>query len=127
MSKAAIHTDRAPKAIGPYSQAITAGDFLFVSGQLPADPATGNLVEGDIAQQAKQVFANLREILQEAGLTEKDVVKTTVFLKDLGDFALVNQLYAEYFTSPFPARSCIEIAALPKGALIEMEAIAARS
>lgn len=126
MSKTAIHTEKAPKAIGPYSQAIASGPFLFVSGQIPVDPATGEIVSGGIEEQAKQVFRNLKAILQEAGLEADSIVKTTVFLKSLGDFAIVNKLYAEVFTPPFPARSCIEVSALPKGSLIEMESIAER-
>ena len=125
MSKA-IHAEKAPKAIGPYSQAIESGPFLFASGQIPVDPATGEIVSGGIEEQAKQVFRNLKAILEEAGLAEGSVVKTTVFLKSLDDFAVVNKLYAEIFSAPFPARSCIEVSALPKGALIEMEAIAER-
>jgi 2-iminobutanoate/2-iminopropanoate deaminase len=126
MSKTAIYSEKAPKAIGPYSQAIASGPFLFASGQIPIDPSTGEIVPGGIEEQAKQVFYNLKAVLQEAGLQMDDVVKTTVFLKSLGDFAAVNKLYAEIFMSPFPARSCIEVSALPKGALIEMEAIAER-
>ena len=126
MSKKAIHTEKAPKAIGPYSQAIESGPFLFVSGQIPVDPATGEIVSGGIEEQTKQVFRNLKAILKEAGLTEGGIVKTTVFLKSLEDFATVNKLYAEVFTVPFPARSCIEVSALPKGARIEMEAIVER-
>ncbi len=121
-----ISTKNAPKAIGPYSQAIKSESFLFTSGQIPIDPATGALVPGGIEEQAKQVFRNLKEILQEAGYQECHVVKTTVFLQSLKDFDAVNRLYAEIFTAPFPARSCFEVSALPKGALIEMEAIASK-
>lgn len=125
-NKTAINTEKAPKAIGPYSQAIQSGPFLFVSGQLPIDPGTGLLAEGGIEEQAVQIFRNIAAILEAAGLKEKDVVKTTIFLKSLKDFDAVNLLYSKFFTSPFPARSCFEVAALPKGALIEIEAIAAR-
>jgi len=121
-----ISTKNAPKAIGPYSQAIKSGSFLFTSGQIPIDPATGALVPGGIEEQAKQVFRNLKEILKEAGFQECHVVKTTVFLQSLKDFDAVNRLYSEIFTAPFPARSCFEVSALPKGALIEMEAIASK-
>ena len=118
-----IATDRAPAAIGPYSQAQQAGGLIFTSGQLGADPATGTLPEG-VEAQARQAFANLAAILEAAGSSLKKVVKTTVFIKNMGDFAKVNAVYAEFFAEPYPARSCVEVAALPKGGLVECEAIA---
>ena len=121
----AVATDRAPKAIGPYSQAIRAGSLLFCSGQIPLDPATGALVDGDIASQTRQVFANITAILQAAGTSLDRVVKTTVFLADMNDFAAMNEVYATYFTPPAPARSTVAAAGLPKGARIEIEVIAA--
>jgi 2-iminobutanoate/2-iminopropanoate deaminase len=126
MSKKAIDTTNAPKAIGPYSQAVKAGELLFLSGQIPLDPATGILVSGGIEEQAKQVFRNIQGILAEGGFVVEEVVKTTVFLKDLKDFDAVNRLYADFFAAPFPARACVEVAALPKGALVEIEAIAVK-
>ncbi|MDP4110373.1 MAG: RidA family protein [Bacillota bacterium] len=119
-----INTEKAPKAIGPYSQGIVCGDFLFTAGQIPVDPKTGLLAEGGIEGQAKQVFENLKAILENAGSDFSSVVKTTVFLQSLNDFAKVNDIYASYFKKPYPARSCIEISALPKGSLIEIEVIA---
>jgi 2-iminobutanoate/2-iminopropanoate deaminase len=120
----AIATDRAPKAIGPYSQAIKAGSLLYCSGQIPLDPATGSLVEGDIAAQTRRVFANIEAILSAAGTSFNRVVKTTVFLADMSDFAAMNEVYATYFSSPAPARSTVAAAGLPKGARIEIEVIA---
>ncbi|MBP2635345.1 MAG: endoribonuclease [Firmicutes bacterium] len=122
--KQVIHTDKAPKAIGPYSQAIKANGFIFVSGQLPVDPATGEFAEGGVIAQARQSLENIKAILSQAGATLEDVVKTTVFLKDMNDFASVNTVYAEYFNRDFPARACIEVARLPKDALVEIEVIA---
>ncbi len=121
--KTIIATKKAPAAIGPYSQAVKAGSLLFTSGQIGLDPATGNMVEG-IQAQSLRVMENLREVLAEAGCTFADVVKFTVFIADLKDFALVNSIMAEQVPEPFPARSCVQIAALPKGALVEIEAIA---
>ena len=118
-----IHTDKAPAAIGPYSQAIVAGGFLFTSGQIPVDPATGAVVEGGIEAQANQVFTNLCAVLAAAGTTFDKVVKTTCFLQDMGDFAKFNEVYAKYFVS-LPARSCVEVAKLPKGVLCEVELVA---
>ena len=118
-----IHTDKAPAAIGPYSQAITSGSMLYTSGQIPVDPATGAVVEGGIEQQAEQVMKNLCAVLEAAGSSFAKVVKTTCFLKSMGDFAAFNQVYAGYFAS-CPARSCVEVVALPKGALVEIEATA---
>lgn len=123
MTKQAINTDKAPAAIGPYSQAIQANGFLFSSGQLPIDPATGKLLEGSIEQQAHQVFQNLSAIAQEAGTDLDNAVKTTVFLNDINNFANVNQVYATYFNKPFPARSAFQVAALPLGADLEVEAV----
>ena len=121
--KQRIHTDQAPKAIGPYSQAVLAGDFLYVSGQIPLDPATGEIVGGTAAEQAAQSLRNLQAILREAGMTFDNVVKTTVFMTDLADFTTFNNIYAEYFPENPPARSCVQVAALPKGALVETECI----
>ena len=124
MKKKVIHTEKAPKAIGPYSQAIQAGDFLFLSGQIPLDPKTGELVKGDIRQQTKQVLENLKGVLESEKLEMKDVVKVTIFLKDIGDFNQVNEVYATYFPSSPPARSTVEVSKLPRNAEIEIEAIA---
>lgn len=124
MSKEQIATAAAPAALGPYSQGIVAGGFFFASGQVPIDPASGELAGESVDKQARQVFANLREVLAAAGCSFADVVKTTVFLTDLANFAEVNSIYAEYFTEPYPARSCVQIAALPKGSLLEVELIA---
>lgn len=121
-----IKTNQAPQAIGPYSQGIKAGDFLFASGQIAIDPATGNLVEGGIEAQTRRVMENVQHILDAAGLNFSQVVKTTVFITDMGDFAAVNKIYGEYFTSNPPARSCVAVAALPKGALVEVEVIACK-
>lgn len=118
-----IETTNAPKAIGPYSQAISANGLLFVSGQIPVDPKTNDIVSGGIEEQANQSFKNVGEILKAAGLDYSNVIKTTVFVKDLKDFAKVNEIYSKYFISN-PARSCVEVSALPKGVLIETEAIA---
>jgi 2-iminobutanoate/2-iminopropanoate deaminase len=121
----AIQTDQAPAAIGPYSQAVAAGGLVFVSGQIPLDPATGQLVTGGVAAQAAQAIANLRAILEAAGLSLDDVVKTTVLLADMADFEAVNKVYADHFTAePRPARAAFQAAALPKGALVEIEAVA---
>ena len=121
----AIASDAAPKAIGPYSQAIKAGSFLFVSGQIPLDPATGAMVEGDIAAQTRRVFANLEAILAAAGATFDHVVRTTVYLADMYDFATVNEIYGTYFSSPAPARATVQAARLPKDARVEIDLIAA--
>lgn len=121
-----VNTEFAPAAVGPYSQAIDCGDTVYLSGQIPLDPATGAIVEGDIKAQAHRMFKNLAAVLKEAGLGFENVVKTTVFLDDIGDFADVNAVYAEYFKEPYPARSCVEVAALPKGAKCECECIARR-
>ena len=123
--KNVISTENAPGAIGPYSQAIRANGFVFVSGQIPLDPATGAFVPGGVEEQAEQCLKNLTAVLAAAGCERSDVVKTTVFLTDMGDFAAVNAVYAKYFTECCPARSAVQVGALPKGALVEIEAIAA--
>ena len=120
----AISSDKAPKAIGPYSQAIKAGSMLFVSGQIPLDPATGAMVEGDIAAQTHRVFANLQAILEEAGASFEHVVRTTVYLADMNDFGTVNEIYGTYFSSPAPARATVQAARLPKDARVEIDVIA---
>lgn len=125
MAKEEIQTGGAPAAIGPYAQGIGTGEFLFVSGQIPADPATGELPAGATAQ-AHRALENLGAVLKAGGSSPAQVVKTTVFLADLGDFTAVNAVYEMFFTKPFPARSCVAAAALPKGALLEIEAIAVR-
>lgn len=126
MNTKAIATENAPKAVGPYSQAIMAGDFIFVSGQLPIDPATGTFPGDDVKVLAKQSMDNIKAILTQEGSSMDKIVKTTVYLKDLNDFAAVNEVYASYFKDVFPARSCFEVAALPKGARLEIEAIAVK-
>ncbi len=123
--KEAIHTAQAPAAIGPYSQAIRANGFVFVSGQLPVDPATGVFTGADVTAQTRQSLQNIQSILAEAGLGMDAVVKTTVFLQNMGDFAAMNEVYAAFFTGACPARAAVQVAALPKGALVEIEAIAA--
>ena len=122
----AIHTEQAPAAIGPYSQAIEAGGMVFVSGQLPVDPATGNFAEGGIKEQTRQSLTNAQNILAEAGLTLANVVKTTVFLSDMSNFADMNEVYAQFFSAPYPARSAVAVKTVPKGALVEVECIAVR-
>lgn len=119
-----IHTDNAPKALGPYSQAIKVGSFVFCSGQVPIDPSTDKFVEGGIKEQTRQAIINAQNILKEAGLSLSNVVKTTVFLSDMNNFADMNEVYAEYFTKPFPARSAVAVKSLPKGSLVEVECIA---
>lgn len=118
------NTDKAPRPVGPYSQAIRAGGFLFVSGQIPLDPATGEVAGSDIAAQTRRAMENLKAILEEAGSGLNKVVKTTIYLKDLRDFARCNEIYGEYFRASKPARSTLEAAALPKGVLVEIDAIA---
>jgi 2-iminobutanoate/2-iminopropanoate deaminase len=120
----AVSTPSAPAAIGPYSQAIKAGSLLFVSGQIPIDPATGNLVDGDIAAQTHRVFQNIAGILTAAGATLDDVVRTTVYLADMNDFAAMNAVYATYFSSPAPARATVQAARLPKDSRVEIDVIA---
>ena len=121
-----VHTGKAPAAIGPYSQAIQTGSLLFVSGQLPIDPATGAFAGEDIAAQTRQSLTNIRSILEEAGCSCADVVKTTVLLADIADFGAMNEVYAEFFTQPFPARAAFAVKSLPKGALVEIEAVASK-
>ena len=123
--KKVIFSEQAPAAIGPYSQAIEVNNLLFLSGQLPADPKTGNLVEGGIKEQTKQAFENIKSVLSAAGLTTDNIVKTTVFLADMSLFAEMNDVYATYFNGDFPARSAFAVKSLPKGALVEIECIAA--
>ena len=125
MPRTPISSDQAPAAIGPYSQAVRHGGFVFLSGQIPLDPATGQLVEGDIATQARRVFDNLRAVCAAAGGSFEDVVRVGIYLTDLGDFAAVNAVMAENFAAPFPARSTIEVSALPRGARVEVDAILA--
>jgi len=122
--KRAVATDQAPKAIGPYSQAVRAGRWLFCSGQIGLDPASGELVGGGVTAETARVLENLSAVLQAAGASLADVVRTTIYLTDLGDFAPVNEVYARYFSAPFPARATIGVAALPRGAAVEIDAIA---
>ena len=124
--KKVIATNNAPAAIGPYSQAVQVGNMLFASGQLGLDPVTGNFVEGGIKEQTTQAFKNIHAILAEAGLTIDNVVKTTVFLADMGDFAAMNEVYAQQFTGAFPARSAVAVKTLPKNGLVEIEIIAVK-
>lgn len=121
-----ISTQNAPAAIGPYSQAIEVNGFVYTSGQLPIDPATGAFPEGGVKEQTRQSILNVKAILEEAGLALSNVVKTTVYLADMGDFAAMNEVYSQFFAQPFPARSAIAVKALPKGALVEVEVVAAR-
>jgi 2-iminobutanoate/2-iminopropanoate deaminase len=123
--KQVISTHQAPAAIGPYSQAIRVGNLLYTSGQIPINPATGNFVEGGIKEQTRQSLTNIKAILEEAGLTMAHVVKTTVFMADMNDFADMNAVYAEFFAEPYPARSAVAVKTLPKGALVEIEVVAA--
>lgn len=122
--KTVIQTNQAPAAVGPYSQAIDCGDFVFCSGQIPLVPETGLMVEGGIEEQARQMFSNIKAVLNAAGLGFENVIKTTVFMTDLSQFGTFNGIYAEYFPGNPPARSCVEVSALPKGALVECEVIA---
>ena len=122
--KQVIHTDKAPAAIGPYAQAIQIGQLLFTSGQVPIDPETGAIVEGGIQEQARQSLNNIKAILNAAGTNMGAVVKTTVFLQDMNDFAAMNEVYAQFFQEPYPARSAVQVGRLPKDALVEIEAIA---
>ena len=125
MPREPVATERAPAAIGPYSQAVRAGGSVYLSGQIPLDPATGELVGGDIADQARRVFDNLRAVCEAAGASLDDVVRVGIYLMDLGDFAAVNAVMAEYFQAPYPARSTIQVSGLPRGARIEVDAIVA--
>lgn len=122
--KKVINTNQAPVAIGPYSQAIKVGNLVYTSGQIPINPATGNFVEGGIKEQTRQSLTNIKAILEEAGLSMNNVVKTTVFLADMNDFADMNSVYAEFFSEPYPARSAVAVKTLPKGALVEIEVVA---
>ncbi|QDR81771.1 RidA family protein [Sporomusa termitida] len=122
--KSVVNTDQAPAAIGPYSQAIKAGSFLFISGQIPVDPVTGTVVAGDVAAQTKRVLDNITAILNSENLSLANVVKTTVFLADMNDFQTVNQVYGEFFSQDAPARGCVQVARLPKDVAVEIEAIA---
>lgn len=121
-----ICTKNAPAAVGPYSQAIDCGDLVFLSGQIPLVPETGLVADGGLEAQAHQMFANIKAVLAEAEMSLSNVVKTTVFMTDLSQFAAFNAIYAEYFKAPYPARSCVEVSALPKGVLVECELIARR-
>lgn len=121
-----ISTPQAPAAIGPYSQAVLAGNTLYVSGQLPIDPATGSFAEGDIKELTAQSLTNIRNILAEAGMTLTNVVKTSVFLSDMADFAGMNEVYSQFFSAPFPARSAVAVKTLPKNARVEIECIAVK-
>jgi 2-iminobutanoate/2-iminopropanoate deaminase len=124
--KKVIFTEKAPAAIGPYSQAIEVNGIVFVSGQLPVNPQTGEIVVGDVADQTAQSFENIKNILSEVGLSTANIVKTTVFLSDMSLFADMNKIYSNYFTEAFPARSAVAVKALPKGALVEIECIAVK-
>ena len=124
--KNVIKTTKAPSAIGPYSQAIQVGNLVYTSGQIPIDPATGVFVEGGIKEQTRRSLQNVKAILEEAGLTMGDVLKTTVFMADMNDFADMNAVYAEFFSDPYPARSAVAVKALPKGALVEIEVVAGK-
>jgi len=121
-----LKTEKAPAAIGPYSQAIEVNGFVFASGQIPLDPETGNVVEGGIKEQTRQALENASNVMQAAGLSLADVVKTTVFMADMADFAAMNEVYSTFFNEPYPARSAVAVKALPKGVLVEVECIAAR-
>lgn len=124
LEKEIIATDKAPAAIGPYSQAVRINEFLYVSGQIAIDSNSGAIIEGDIKQQTRQTLENVKAILEAAGATIENVVKTTVFISDMNEFMLMNQVYAEFFTSFYPARACVEVARLPKDVKVEIEAIA---
>jgi 2-iminobutanoate/2-iminopropanoate deaminase len=120
----AFSTDQAPKAIGPYSQAVRAGQLLFLSGQVALDPATGQMVEGDVAVQTRRVMDNLAAVLKSAGLSFANVARTTIFLADMSDFAKVNEVYGSYFSEPYPARATVQVARLPRDARVEIDVIA---
>jgi len=126
MKRQIVATDAAPKAIGPYSQAVWAGDYLFCAGQIPLDPVTGNMVAGGIAEQTRRVLDNILGLLKSQKLDLANVVKATVFLSDMNNFAAMNEVYGRYFTANFPARSTVQVARLPKDALVEIEVVAAR-
>lgn len=122
----AIHTEQAPAAIGPYSQAIEVNGFVYTSGQLPVDPATGEFAPGGIKEQTRQSLTNVKNILEQAGTSMNNVIKTTVFLNDMNDFAAMNEVYAQFFQQPYPARSAVAVEKLPKDALVEIEVVAAK-
>lgn len=126
MKKNVIHTEKAPAAVGPYSQAVCVVGVVATSGQIPLDPATGLLVEGGITEQTEQVMKNLEAVLTEGDLSFENVIKTTVFLADMNDFAAMNEVYAKYFSEPYPARSAVQVGALPKGAKVEIECLCTR-
>lgn len=126
MDKTIVKTERAPAAIGPYSQAVVVGNTIYASGQIPIDPKTGEIVAGNVEEQAKQVLENVKSVLEAAEFSLENVVKTTVFIKDMNQFAQINAIYATYFKEPFPARSTVEIARLPKDVLLEIEVIAVK-
>ncbi|MEM9645775.1 MAG: RidA family protein [Planctomycetota bacterium] len=119
-----VQTDQAPAAIGPYSQATIAGGVMYASGQIPLSPDTGEIVGGGVATQAKQVLENLKAVVEEAGASLQSVVKVTIYITDMSQFAVVNEVYGQFFDAPFPARACVEVSALPKGVEVEMDAIA---
>lgn len=123
MSKSIIHTDQAPAAIGPYSQAVRVGGTVYLSGQIPLVPATGALLEGDIAAQSRQVFDNMKAVCAAAGGSLADIARLGIYLTDLADFAVVNAVMAEYFNAPYPARSTVQVSALPRGAQVEVDAV----
>jgi 2-iminobutanoate/2-iminopropanoate deaminase len=118
-----VHTDRAPKVIGPYTQAVKANGFVYTAGQIPIDPSTGNIVDGGVTEQTRQVLENLKAVLQAAGSSLEQVVKATVFLKQMADFAAMNEVYAEYLSAAKPARSTVAVAELPRGALVEIDLV----
>ncbi len=126
MGKESIHTEKAPAAVGPYSQGVKVGDMVFVSGQMPVDSKTGEIVEGDITAKAEKCMENVLAILAEAGMTADNIVKATIFLTDLGDFGQVNEVYASFFKDSYPARSCVEVSRLPKDVTVEIEVIASK-
>lgn len=126
MAKESIHTEKAPAAVGPYSQGIKVGDLVFVSGQMPVDPGTGEIVDGDITEKAKKCMENVLAILAGADMSADDIVKATIFLTDLNDFGRVNEVYASYFKGSYPARSCVEVSRLPKDVTVEIEVIASK-
>ena len=123
--KKVISTDKAPAAIGPYSQSIEVENMVYTSGIIPVDPATGEIPEGSVAQ-AEQAFTNMKNLLEAAGTSVDNVIKTTVFIKEMNDFGAINEVYAKYFTEPYPSRSCVEVARLPKDVMLEIEAIATK-